>query len=66
MLDAARQLFGDRGFDVAFATTIPSGSHTCHFDIFQRPDPDSDAWREYSDRLRERALRIVQITTEGG
>jgi hypothetical protein len=65
MLDAARDLFGDRGFDVAFATTIPSGSHTCHFDIFQRPEPDSDAWQEYSDRLRERALRIVQVTTEG-
>jgi len=62
MLDAAREIFADNGFDVAFATTIPSGSHTCHFDIFQRPDPGTDAWNEYSNRLRERALKIVEIT----
>lgn len=62
MLEAAHGIFGDRGLDVAFATTIPSGSHTCHFDIFTKPEPGSEAWIEYSDRLRERALRIVQVT----
>lgn len=65
MLDASRAVFGDRGFDVAFATTIPSGSHTCHFDIWKRPEEGTDAWREYSDRLRDRALKIVEITQEG-
>jgi hypothetical protein len=62
MLEAAREIFAGNGFDVAFATTIPSGSSTCHFDIFQRPDPGSDAWNEYSDRLRARALKIVEVT----
>jgi len=64
MLDAARALFGDRNFDVAFATTIPSGSSTCHFDIFKRPAPGSDAWNEYSERLRDRALKIVEIVQD--
>jgi hypothetical protein len=66
MLDAARAIFGDRDFDVAFATTIPSGSNTCHFDIFRKPEPGTDAWNEYSDRLRDRALRIVQVTQGEG
>jgi len=60
MLDASHAFFGERNFDVSFATTIPSGSHTCHFDIFQRPDPNTDEWRAYSDKMRERALKIIQ------
>jgi predicted ArsR family transcriptional regulator len=60
MIDAGRALFGDGTMDVAFATTIPSGSHTCHFDIFPKASQDADAWTEYSDRLRSRAL--LQIT----
>lgn len=64
MIDAARRTFGEAMFDVAFATTIPSGSSTCHFDMFPRPAAgDTDAWNEYSERLRARALRIVQVTT---
>ena len=61
MIAAARRHFGDGMIDVAFATTIPSGSHTCHFDMFPRGDGASDAWNEYSDRLRGRALKIVEV-----
>ncbi len=60
MIDAARRAWGDRMFDVSFATTIPSGSSTCHFDMFPRAGAD-DAWNEYSERLRDRALKIVGI-----
>lgn len=59
MLDGARALFGDRGFDVEFTSTIPSGASTCHFDIFRRNETTDDAWRDYSDRLRDRALKMV-------
>jgi hypothetical protein len=32
--------------------------------MFPRPaQGDTDAWNEYSERLRARALRIVQVTT---
>ncbi|MBI4728486.1 MAG: hypothetical protein HY775_03160 [Acidobacteria bacterium] len=57
MIEAARPLFGERGLDVAFASTIPSGSSTCHFDLSPKADPGTDAWIAYSDRLRARALR---------
>jgi hypothetical protein len=58
MIAAARRRFGDAMFDVAFATTIPSGSSTCHFDMFPKGE-GGDAWNDYSDRLRGRALKIV-------
>ncbi|MFA5889587.1 MAG: hypothetical protein WDA27_01325 [Actinomycetota bacterium] len=57
MLEAGRELFGERGFDVAFATTIPSGSATCHFDIFPGRAPGADVWNDYSEHLRRRALK---------
>ncbi|MHB8571630.1 MAG: hypothetical protein ACYDAY_01545 [Candidatus Dormibacteria bacterium] len=60
MLDAGAALFGDRGLEVAFSTTIPSGSDTCHFDIFPRDQPQGPAWRDYSERLRDRALRLAE------
>lgn len=62
MLQAGRALFGDGGLDVAFATTIPSGASTCHFDIVSRQPGAGDAWTDYSDRLRERALRRIEVT----
>jgi hypothetical protein len=59
MIDAARRHFPpDRAFDVAFATTIPSGSATCHFDLVGRTEGE-DRWNRYSHRLRDRALRIA-------
>jgi hypothetical protein len=60
MIAAARRTFGEEVFDVSFATTIPSGSRTCHFEMFPRGTGQGDAWNEYSDRLRSRALRIVE------
>jgi hypothetical protein len=46
-------------FDVRFTSTIPSGSNVCHFDMFPKAGGEPDAWDEYSDRLRGRALNIV-------
>ena len=60
MLQAGRALFGEGTLDVAFATTIPSGAATCHFDIVPRAAGADDAWVDYSDRLRDRALRLVE------
>jgi len=59
MIAAARRRFGEGIFDVSFASTIPSGSSTCHFDLFPKQAGSSDAWNEYSERLRGRALRLV-------
>jgi hypothetical protein len=64
MIAAGRRMFGDGELDVAFATTIPSGASTCHFDIVQRPPGARDAWTEYSDQLRERALRRIEVRAE--
>lgn len=60
MISAGRALFGERGFDVRFETTIPSGAPTCHFEIYRKADMSHDDWNDYSERLRERALKIVQ------
>ena len=59
MLDAARDIFGSRGLDVRFTSTIPSGARTCHFDIFPSGNDD---WNAYSERLRSRALKLVDPT----
>lgn len=62
MIDAGKDFFGSEMFDVAFATTIPSGSHTCHFDIFPKPEKGTEAWSAYSAELKKRALRIIEVT----
>jgi hypothetical protein len=64
MIAAGRQLFADGDLDVAFATTIPSGASTCHFDITSRAVGAPDVWTEYSDQLRERALRLIDVRTK--
>jgi hypothetical protein len=51
-------------FDVRFTSTIPSGSSVCHFDMFPKSDEQTDEWNAYSDRLRSRALKIVNITND--
>jgi len=66
MLQAGRTFFGSGALDVAFATTIPSGASTCHFDIVPRPDGGDDAWTDYSNRLRQRALRRIDVRNEPG
>lgn len=57
MIAAARRAFGEDMFDVSFATTIPSGAASCHFDLF--PKGGEDLWNDYSDRLRSRALKML-------
>ncbi|HZS16109.1 MAG TPA: hypothetical protein VFC09_16085 [Candidatus Dormibacteraeota bacterium] len=61
MIDAGRAFFGSGALDVAFATTIPSGSATCHFDIVPRAEGAEEAWTSYSDALRDRALRRLPV-----
>jgi hypothetical protein len=62
MIGAARRHFGEGMFDVRFTSTIPAGSRTCHFDMY--PKQAGDDWNDYSNRLRSRALRIVDV--QGG
>jgi hypothetical protein len=64
MIAAARRAFGAGMFDVRFTSTIPSGSHVCHFDMFPKASEKNDEWNDYSDRLRQRALNIVNVTHE--
>jgi hypothetical protein len=66
MIDAGKRLFGQGELDVAFATTIPSGADTCHFDIVARRSGAPDAWTAYSDQLRDRELRRIDLRTEQG
>jgi hypothetical protein len=66
MIAAARRSFGAGIFDVSFASTIPSGSATCHFDLFPKEPGSADAWNEYSERLRGRALKLVVQTPQPG
>ncbi|MHB8513468.1 MAG: hypothetical protein ACYDCC_15010 [Actinomycetota bacterium] len=61
MIEAARRVFGDKMFDVAFATTIPSGASTCHFDLWPADSKKGDAWNDYSERLRGKALKITPV-----
>jgi hypothetical protein len=62
MIDAAKRRFGSM-FDVRFTSTIPAGSHVCHFDMFPSSGDAADEWNEYSDTLRGRALKIVDVST---
>ncbi len=50
-------------FDVRFTSTIPSGSSVCHFDMFPKGEA-ADEWNEYSERLRDRALNLVDVRHE--
>lgn len=59
MIAASRRAFGEDIFDVSFASTIPAGASTCHFDLFPRDSGAHDAWNDYSERLRGRALTMA-------
>ena len=49
-----------QGFNAAFEQTMPAGAPTCRFRIWRhQPGEDENAWRAYSGRLAERALRRV-------
>lgn len=64
MIAAGRRRFGSSVFDVSFASTIPSGSNVCHFDLFSKADAGSDAWNDYSERLRARALSVRPVQSK--
>ena len=64
MIAAGRRAFGEGMFDVRFTSTIPSGSSTCHFDMFPKDTTATDEWNDYSDRLRDRALNIVDVRSD--
>jgi hypothetical protein len=50
-----------QGFNAAFERTIPAGDPTCRFRVWRRrPGEAEDAWRAYSDKLAQRALRRVR------
>jgi hypothetical protein len=63
MLEAARDRFGDHGFEVRFDTTIPSGAETCHFTLWKGSPEERDAWRDMTRLLDAKALvRAKKVT----
>ncbi len=64
IMQAARELWGDRGnFDVFFRYSIPQGHKTCLFEMKPR-ESETDAWRQYSDYLQQRALERLSRRKE--
>jgi len=63
MIDAARDFMKSRGredtWDVAFETTIPSGSETCLFRLHRGSPDDKRAWAEYTKLIEKKALDIA-------
>jgi len=65
VMQAARELWGDRGnFDAFFRYSIPQGHDTCLFEMKPR-EGDEDPWRQYSEELQRRALERAQRKTKG-
>ena len=59
-MQAARELWGDRGnFDAFFRYSIPQGHETCLFEMKTRGG-EADPWRQYSEELQHRALERVK------
>lgn len=60
VIQAARELWGDRGnFDAFFRYSIPQGHETCLFELKTR-EGEADSWRQYSEELQRRALEHVK------
>jgi hypothetical protein len=56
MIDAGQD-FGQRfGFQVRFDTTIPAGSHTCHFTMWRADEEEKGVWQDYTNVLEAKAL----------
>ena len=65
VMEAARELWGDRGnFDAFFRHSIPQGHDTCLFEMKPR-EGQADPWRQYSEELQRRALERIQHKTKG-
>lgn len=56
MIDAAREVTSRFDFEVRFDTTIPSGSHTCHFTMWRPADDERDAWAAKTKLIEAKAL----------
>lgn len=60
VMQAARELWGDRGnFDAFFRYSIPQGYDTCLFEMKLR-EGEADPWRQYSEELQRHALERIQ------
>ena len=60
MIDAARE-YGNRfGFEVRFDSTIPSGSQTCHFTMWEASAGEKAQWEQYTRTLEKKALVIAR------
>ncbi len=64
MIDAAMEFARQQGrediWDVAFQTTIPSGSETCYFELFRGDPEESRKWSEYTRLMEEKAIVIAK------
>ncbi len=56
MLDAARELGGQLGFEVRFDSTIPAGAPTCHFTLWKASESEKAEWESYTTLLEAKAL----------
>ena len=66
MIDAVKEFFGkDKGFEVRFDSTIPSGAKTCHFTIWRSEGSEKDEWARLTEMLDEKALQIARQSTNG-
>jgi len=63
MIDAAMDFLKSQGrediWDVAFETTIPSGSETCYFELRRGDSVEGRKWAKYTKQLEEKALKIA-------
>lgn len=66
MIDALKEFFGtDRGFQVRFDSTIPSGASTCRFTLWRSEGSDNDEWARFTELLDEKALEIARRNPAG-
>ena len=56
MLEAAREVAGNFGFDVRFDTTIPSGAPTCHFTMWKPTGEEKAEWDTKTKAIEAKAL----------
>lgn len=56
MIEAARELAAQYGFEVRFDSTIPSGAKTCHFTLWKPNAEEKATWDGYTRLLEEKAL----------
>ena len=64
MIEAAQDIAGKFGFDVRFDTTIPSGSPTCHFTMWNAEGAGDGgakrAWTEMTEQIDKKAIEIAR------